>query len=435
MREKNAIEFELKNCLFLFCFSLMLLTLVCPCVSASSTWDETYGGTGADSAPGETVQATDGGYAILGDTTSFGAGGKDFWLIKIDADGNAQWNRTYGGTGTESSGDMCVTTDGGYAMSGYTQSFGAGGQDFWLVKTNASGDVEWNMTYGGTGNEYAYHVTQTIDGGYALLGQTSSFGAGGNDFWLVKTDADGNEQWNMTYGGTGGDTGIHILQTEDDGYALLGNTASFGAGSNDAWLIKTDASGKAQWNKTYGGTGAEYGQCIEPTSDGGYVVASITTSFGAGGLDFWLVKLDSSGNEEWNMTYGGTGSDGPTHCIQTEDNGYAIAGFTTVGSDQNACLIKTDEFGVMEWNETYGGTGTEIAYALLETSDDCYLLTINTNSFGAGNTDIWVVKTIPEGLTIGVMVLLSTVSMLIGYKYFGKHKETDSETGKSEHKR
>jgi predicted secreted protein len=387
--------------------------VVCPCASAASTWDKTYGGVADDTAAGETVQASDGGYAILGDTSSFGAGGSDFWLIKTDADGNMQWNKTYGGTGTETSGDMCLTSDGGYAMSGYTTSIGAGGQDFWLVKTDAAGNMLWNKTYGGTGNEYAYHVEQSLDGGYALLGQTNSLGAGGNDFWLVKTDASGNMEWNMTYGGTGNDVGIHVLQTDEGGYAMAGYTSSFGAGSNDAWLIMTDAAGAMQWNKTYGGTGLEFGQCLEPTSDGGYALACMTSSLGAGGLDSWLIKLDAGGNVEWNMTYGGSGSDGPTHFIQTEDDGYAIVGFTTVGSDQNASLIKTDAFGNMEWNQTYGGTGSEIAYALLRTNDGYYLLTINTNSFGAGEDDIWLVSTIPEGSTIGIIILLSIVTTII----------------------
>jgi predicted secreted protein len=410
--------------------SFAVSAAICPCARAASMWSKTFGGAASDTAAGETVQASDGGYAILGDTSSFGAGGSDFWLIKIDADGNMQWNMTYGGNGTETSGDMCLTSDGGYAMSGLTTSYGAGGQDFWLVKVDADGNTLWNMTYGGTGNEYAYHVIQTDDGGYALFGQTNSFGAGNNDFWLVKTDESGNAQWNQTYGGTGNDIGIHVLQTGEGGYALLGHTSSFGAGSNDAWLIKTDAAGAMQWNKTYGGTGTEFGQCLEPTSDGGYAIGGITSSYGAGSMDFWLVKIDSSGNAQWNQTYGGTGSDGATHFIQTADGGYAIVGFTTSGS-QDAILLKTDSAGNLQWNMTYGGTGAEISYALLQTSDGGYLLTINTNSFGAGNNDIWLVKTdelgvFPEGLTIGAMVLLSTVAVIVGTRYFRRRPKIEN---------
>ena len=403
----------------------------CPLCTAASMWDKTCGGAAADTAAGETVQAIDGGYAILGDTSSFGAGGSDFWLIKTDADGNLQWNKTYGGALTETSGDMCLTSDGGYAMSGLTQSFGAGGQDFWLVKADAAGNLLWNQTYGGTSNEYAYHVEQTLDGGYVLLGQTTSFGVGSTDFWLVKTDGSGNMQWNKTYGGTGSDIGIHVLQTGDGGYALLGHTSSFGAGSNDAWLIKTDATGNMQWNKTYGGTGSEFGQCLGQSSDGGYIIGGITSSYGAGGMDFWLVKTESSGNMQWNKTYGGTGSDGATHFIQTADGGYAIVGYTTNSSGQDAGLFKTDNSGNMLWNKTYGGTGTEISYALLQTSDGGYLLTINTNSFGAGGNDIWLVKTdalgvFPEGLTFGVMLTLSIFVVAISVRYFHKRSKIEN---------
>ena len=170
---------------------------------------------------------------------------------------------------------MCLTTDGGYAMSGLTQSFGADGQDFWLVKIDATGNLLWNKTYGGTGNEYAYHVEQTLDGGYVLLGQTTSFGVGSTDFWLVKTDGSGNMQWNKTYGGTGSDIGIHVLQTGDEVYALAGHTISFGAGSNHAWLIKTDAAAIRAVEQTYGGTGMEFGQCLDQSTDGGYIIGGI----------------------------------------------------------------------------------------------------------------------------------------------------------------
>jgi len=411
--------------MIVFLASFTFLAVVCPCKCAASMWSMTYGGAATENALGETVQAGDGGYTIFGDTRSFGAGGVDFWLIKIDEDGNMQWNKTYGGTGMETSGDMCVTTDGGYAMSGYTTSFGAGGNDFWLVKTDAAGNMLWNRTYGGTGNEYAYNVIQTVDGGYSLFGQTRSFGAGDNDFWLVKTDSSGNMQWNQTYGGTSSDTGMHVLQTGDGGYALAGITSSFGAGSKDAWLIKTDSTGTMQWNQTYGGTGDEWGYVsLEQTSDGGFAIACQTDSFGAGGLDFWLVKTDTAGNMQWNQTYGGTDMDGAIYMIQTADGGYALAGLTS-DEGHDFCLVKTDVDGNLEWNMTYGGTGTEWAYHVIQTDDGGYLLTGETSSFGAGNKDIWLVKTdeygvIPEGLTSSVMLLLSTVAATVGISILRK---------------
>ena len=284
-----------------FLFSLAFSAVVCPCKCAASMWDETYGGAATENALGETVQAGDGGYTIFGDTRSFGAGGSDFWLIKIDEDGNMQWNQTYGGASGETSGDMCLTSDGGYALVGQTSSFGAGGYDFWLVKTDATGTIQWNQTYGGTGSEYAYNVIQTDDGGYLLTGNTNSFGEGSNDFWLVKTDGSGNMQWNQTYGGTDFDGAIYMIQTEDGGYALAGFTSDNG---HDFCLVKTDLDGNLEWNMTYGGTGMEWAYHVIQTDDGGYLLTGDTTSFGAGIKDIWLVKTDEYGVIPEGLTVG-----------------------------------------------------------------------------------------------------------------------------------
>ncbi|MCJ7423731.1 hypothetical protein MUP01_05625, partial [Candidatus Bathyarchaeota archaeon] len=292
-------------------------------------WSKTYGGTSSDVAQA-LVQTTDGGYALAGYTYSSGAGDDDFWLVKTDSAGNALWNMTYGGTSTDEAFGLVQTADGGYALAGVTLSFGfgAGHGDFWLVKTDASGNAQWNKTYGGTGRDGAYGgLVQTADGGYALAGYTSSFGAGSFDAWLVKTDASGNMQWNKAYGGTSWDIAYSLVQTADGGYALAGVTYSFGAGWDDFWLVKTDASGNAQWSKTYGGTGDDCAWALMQASDGGYAIAGYTSSFGAGSYDFWLVKTDASGNAQWSKTYGGTGDDCAWALMQASDGGYAIAGY------------------------------------------------------------------------------------------------------------
>jgi parallel beta-helix repeat protein len=257
---------------------------------APTEWNKTYGGISWDEA-WALVQTSDGGYALAGETSSFGAGGYDFWLVKTDASGNMEWNKTYGGTNNDWAYALVQTVDGGYALAGQTLSFGAGSWDCWLVKTDASGSMQWNKTYGGTSTDEAYALVQTSDGGYALAGLTYSFGAGDRDFWLVKTDASGNALWNRTYGGISNDEVRALLQTGDGGYALAGETSSFGAGSNDFWLVKTDASGAMQWEKTYGGTGNDWGPALVQTSDGGYALGGTTSSFGVSNYDFWLVKL------------------------------------------------------------------------------------------------------------------------------------------------
>jgi predicted secreted protein len=366
--------------------------------TSTGGWTKTYGGTSGDYAQA-LVQTSDGGYALAGMTESFGAGPSDCWLVKTDASGNMQWNKTYGGTGSDYATAMEQTADGGYALAGITDSFGTGHSDFWLVKTDASGNAQWNKTYGGTGGDEAYALVQTNDDGYALAGRTGSFGGGGNDFWLVKTDASGTMEWNRTYGGTSYDLAYDLVQTSDGGYALAGETTSFGAGNNDAWLVRTDASGNMMWNRTYGGTNEDGATALVETSDGGYALAGRTTSYGAGTADFWLVKTDASGNAQWNKTYGGTSSDEATALVETSDGGYALAGYTNSFSAGNNdfWLVKTDAAGNMMWNRTYEGTNWDYAQALVQTSDGGYALAGRTTSYGAGDPDFWLVKTKADG--------------------------------------
>jgi hypothetical protein len=262
--------------------------------SSMDGWSKTYGGNGEDIAL-DLVHTSDEGYALVGVTNSSGAGNYDFLLVKTDSSGNMQWNKTFGGPGNDVASALVQTSDGGYALAGSTNSFGAGSNDFLLVKTDSSGNMQWNRPYGGTGNDVASALVQTTDGGYALAGSTNSSGAGNYDFWLVKTDASGIMQWNETYKGANDDEAYALVQTSDGGYALAGYTYSLGAGNNDFWLVKTDASGNMEWNKAYGGTGSDWASALVQTSDGGYALAGTTYSFGSGKADFWLVKTDASG--------------------------------------------------------------------------------------------------------------------------------------------
>jgi predicted secreted protein len=357
-------------------------------------WNKTYGAGGDDQAHGVT-ETVDGGYVLVGETQSFGAGGQDFYLIKTDAAGNMQWNRAYGGPDNEVAWSVIQTEEGGFALVGYTYSFGAGDADIWLVKVDAYGNVQWNKTYGGTGSDWAHSFFQTSDGGYALGGSSSSFGAGNADCWLVKTDSYGNMQWNKTYGGTGDDVSFSMIRTNDGGYLLIGATDSFGAGGNDLWVVKTDSAGNMQWNKTYGGTNSEAGVGAVQTSDGGFALAGYTLSFGAGAEDFYLVKTDAVGNMQWNKTYGGTEEDDANKLIQTRDGGYGLIGLTySYGSGgRDAWFVKTDAAGNMQWNKTYGRSGYDDLHCVAQTSDGGYMFAGLTDSLGAGSYDAWLIKT------------------------------------------
>ena len=356
-------------------------------------WNVTFGGADGDVA--EAVQQTaDGGYILAGFTYSYGAGGKDVWLVKTDSSGNKQWDKTFGGTSIyERAYSVQQTADGGYILAGYTQSYGAGHSDFWLVKTDSYGNEQWNKTIGETDYEEAWAVQQTADGGYILAGFTYSYGAGYSDFWLVKTDSSGNEQWNKSFGGADYDKAQSVQQTVDGGYILAGWTRSYGAGNDDFWLVKTDSNGNKQWDKTFGGVYWDKAYSVQQTMDGGYVLVGYTDSYGVGPSDFWLVKTDSSGNEQWNKTFGGTGDDEAESGQQTSDGGYILAGCTkSYGTGGDLWLVKTDSDGNKQWDKFFGGTYSDGAKSVNQTADGGYILVGFTRSYGAGESDFWLIR-------------------------------------------
>ncbi|MGD0979599.1 MAG: hypothetical protein ABR962_10740 [Candidatus Bathyarchaeia archaeon] len=380
----------------------IFITTLCTRFGAAATtgWSQTYGGSGDDEAY-SLVQTSDGGYALAGFTNSSGAGSYDFWLIKTNSSGNMQWNQTYGRTGDDEAYSVIQTNDTGYAVAGTTDSYGAGETGAWLVKTDSSGNTQWSQTYGGVAQDGAYSVIQTSDGGYALAGFTDSYGAGSFDFWLVKTDSHGNMMWNQTYGGTGDDEAECVIQTSDGGYALAGYTNSFGAGSYDFWLVKTNSSGSMMWNQTYGGSGDDEATCVIQTSTG-YALTGYTNSTGAGDDDFWLVTTDSSGTSQWSQTYGGAYDEIANALVQTSDGGYALGGLTgSYGAgDIDYWLVKTTSTGTMQWSQTYGGSDDDEAYSLVQTSDGGYALAGFTASYGAGSYDAFLVKTDSSGNSV-----------------------------------
>jgi len=317
--------------------------------------------------------------------------------VECPAPPETKWSQTYGGTSDDWAESMIQTSDGGYVLAGLTKSFGAGDFDFWLVKTDANGNKIWDRTYGGTGGDGAISVVETSEGGYAFAGWTDSFGAGSRDFWLVKTDSAGNMIWDRTYGGTHWEQAYSVIQTSDGGYAIAGETQSFGAGNSDAWLIKTDTTGNMQWNKTYGGGIVESAHSVIQTSEGGYAFAGGANSFGAGSWDFWLVKTDANGNKIWDRTYGGSHYDNAYSMIQTSEGGYALAGHTKSfgAGDFDFWLVKTDADGDLQWSQTYGGESEDIALSMVETSDGGYAMAGRTESYGAGGYDFWLVKLAP----------------------------------------
>ena len=355
--------------------------------------NQTIGGKGLDYAY-SIISTSDDGYALGGYTYSYDAGASDMWIVKTDAAGLLEWNQTVGGIAGEYAFSIITTADGGYILAGGTESYGVGGYDMWLVKTNSLGGVEWNQTYGGLGADYAFPVIASTDGGYILVGRTESYGAGASDMWAVKTNSFGVVEWNQTYGGANPDSGDDVITTSDGGYVFVGGTESYGTGGSDMWLVKTNSLGIVEWNQTYGGINEDRATSIIPATDGGYIIAGLTQSYGAGSRDMWLVKINATGGPEWNQTYGGAAPDFADTVIATTEGGYALVGRTeSYGAGrEDMWLVKTNRTGLLEWSQTFGGIKEDAAYSIIAPSAGEYVLVGRTESYGSGSSDLWLLK-------------------------------------------
>ncbi|MFA6596487.1 MAG: hypothetical protein WCS69_02110 [Ignavibacteriaceae bacterium] len=313
--------------------------------SGNKVWAKTFGGSCSD--VGHSVQqSSDGGFIIAGSTSSFGAGNSDIYLIKTDVNGNKVWEKTFGGANEDWGSSVQQSSDGGYIITGSTRSFGAGQADVYLIKTDISGNKIWEKTFGGSRSESGNSVQQTPDGGFIIAGY-AVLDTGATDVYLIKTDLSGNKVWEKTFGGSTDDISYSIQQTSDNGFIVVGYTWSTGAGQDDIYLIKTDANGNLIWERAVGGSGADFGIYVRQTSDGGFIIAGGTMSYGAGQVDVYLVKIDASGNKIWEKVFGGRDRDEGHSVQQTSDGGYIITGYTkSFGAGySDVYLIKTDSEG------------------------------------------------------------------------------------------
>jgi hypothetical protein len=316
---------------------LFLLASLGRVESSSTELVHAYGGTGSDYGECVIEHSFDQGFALVGRTTSFGAGSNDIVLTKTNNVGIELWTKTYGGTGTDyASFVMEHSPDQGFALAGHTTSFGAGGDDIIFVKTNIMGVVLWTKTYGGAGTDRASCVIEhSSDDGFILAGHTTSVGAGAEDMVLVKTNSVGVKMWTKTYGGSGHDYANSMIEYSiDQGLVFAGHKANFGNhGDYDFIVVKTNSVGLVLWTKTYGGAGAgnvDIAYCvIEHSIDNGLAITGRTASYGAGADDIMLVKTNSVGVEVWTKTYGGTWNEIAFSMIEHSlDHGFLIAGAT-----------------------------------------------------------------------------------------------------------
>lgn len=358
-------------------------------------WTKTFGSAKIDY--GNCVrQTSDRGFIIAG---AYGRNAFMPWvgyiyLVKTDMSGNEQWHQTHGITNNENVGkSIQQTADGGYIVAGYTgYTYHIDG---YVEKTDSEGNIVWSHLFG----KFDFYdsctcIQQTADNGYIVSGWAGSYGTGAGDVWLIKLEANGAEEWNQTFGGIGLDGGDSVRQTADGGYIVCGSTESYSA-SSDLWIIKTDASGQETWNHTFGGADAEEGNSIHQTNDDGYIITGITTSYGAGNGDAWLIKTDANGYELWNHTFGGSEYDVGNSVQQTTDGGYFITGEYTNPATlvPDVYVIKTDANGGLEWQQILDNNGKEdIGNYGEQTVDNGYIVTGNTGIYQQETVDVWLIK-------------------------------------------
>ena len=378
---------------------LAVIAVIAVVIHTTTSFERVIGGLDRDR--GVFVSPTsDGGYVAVGLTRSFGEGDDDIYLVRIDATGSVLWTQTYGGPETDN-GWSVHESAGGLVIAGFTESFGMGGFDCYLIRTDLEGEMQWSKTFGGEHNDRCWALLPASDGGYVLVGETTSFGSGAEDCYLIKTDASGNEVWSKTFGGEKGDRCFSIAQADDGGFLLAGQTYSEGAGDRDVYLVKTDASGNEVWSKTFGGPASDVGHSVTRTAEGDFVVTGYTTSFAIAEDDPYLIKIDARGQTQWTRVIAMEGVNHTLTGEQAADGGFFLGGFSNFGPNgaNAALLVKTDGDGNLEWSRDLfvTTTGQSLGYTVRATSDGGSILTGHTTVGSTGDLDLFMVKVDREG--------------------------------------
>ncbi|MFI5218135.1 MAG: T9SS type A sorting domain-containing protein [Bacteroidia bacterium] len=412
-------------------------------------WAKCFGGSNDDQAR-SIIQTNDGGFVVAGFSNSNDSnvtgnhGGPDYWVIKLDNAGNLQWQKSYGGTNGDYGQSVYQTFDQGYIVAGYTTSNDGdvsgnnGYEDFWIIKIDSMGFLQWQKCLGGTKPDMAHYVIQTNDSGYIIAGGTLSNDgdvSGNhdtiaplmNDYWIVKLDNNGNIQWQKCFGGSEDDQAFSIRHTTDGGYVVAGWTQSNDGDVSgihsilkDKWIIKIDSVGNLQWQKCLGGTDEDRCYSAQQTNDGGFITSGAVKSNDGdvsgnhGGLtDVWITKLDSINNLEWQVCLGGTGFEEGYSIQQTTDSGFII-GCVSYSNDGNVSgnhggddywIVKLDTTANIQWQKSFGGSDLDWPYSIRQTNDGGYIIAGHSGSNDGdvsgnnGTYDYWIVKLFPDTIT------------------------------------
>ncbi|MBL4657021.1 MAG: T9SS type A sorting domain-containing protein [Flavobacteriales bacterium] len=416
-------------------------------------WQKTIGGDLLDELR-DIEQTSDGGFilggysetGISGDKTDTSRGSRDFWPIKLNSVGVIEWQRTIGGNSYDHLNSIEQTDDGGYILCGYSGSDSTGeknensqgGIDFWVIKLDALGQIQWQNTIGGSSADEIHEIRQTEDGGYVAVGDSYSGisgdktenSVGDYDYWVVKLNSAGVITWQNCFGGIDEDIPYCIEQTSDGGYIVggwsrsdsTGDKTEWSRGDKDYWVVKLDSIGIIQWDKTIGAFSRDEAYDIHQTSDGGYIVGGRSytdstgdqTEMGDGSVDFWVVKLSSTGELVWQNAIGGAGSDWLYAIHPTSDAGFVLGGYSNSGISRDKTevsrggsdywVVKIDSLGVVQWDKTVGGAGNDVLRSIWQTTDGGFILGGFSDSDisgdktenSKGDIDYWVVKLSPD---------------------------------------
>ena len=395
-----------RKIIFVILIPLLILSQ-CRADELTVEWIKTYGGEDIDTV--EYVDRTvDKGYILVGKTNSFSSGKSDIWLIKTNSNGNEEWNRTFGGVYDEYGVCVHQTKDGGYIIVGSKADDEK--SSIWLIKTDSDGNEEWNKTFDSPDIDQAFYVYETSDG-YMVFGDRK-----GNvtdfDIWIIKTDDKGNKEWEKALRGTKyDDKGCFALKVED-GYLIGGHTGyhiSNNTTESVAWIIKIDNYGNEEWNKTFGDVGVD--NIYSAIYDDGFILVGVK-GFNIHGGDLWVIKTDTEGNKEWEKVYGG--KDGEVgRSIEKIDDGYIVLGYTySYGAGKSdVWLVKIDKNGNEEWNLTIGGETFDYGRCIRRTGDG-YIIDGYTYSYGAGRFDAWLIK-LGEQRKRGLDVFTTLLPLLV----------------------
>jgi hypothetical protein len=395
------------------------------------SWQQAYGGTKWE-IPYAMVTTPDGGLLIGGRASSHNGdlsfstlASDNYYVIKLNANREMEWSKTYGGSNTDIAHSINMTNDGGIILAGESRSsdgdvtvhYVNSNPDWWIVKLDAAGNIQWEKTLGGSGTDIVYHAIQTSDGGFILAGETYSEdydvsnNIGAADYWIVKLDASGNIEWEKTYGGKDFDIAYSIQQTTEGGYIIIGSSGSVdhdvtdhhgGKGIDDYWLLKIDAIGAIEWQRSFGGDSNDFGYKVKVTAEGNFVVAGYSESSNGnvsnpkGQKDFWVILVSPEGDLLWQHSYGGT-SDEIAYDVEIDgDDHFIVSGFTDSNDgDVNEFIglhdfwvIRIDSMGLLDWQSTYGGSQSDYCYATCVMPDGSYFSVGFTESYdkdAAGN--------------------------------------------------